>query len=553
MNRIWLMGSRRPSDGLGRTVTERARSGRRRLPAAAPSVRLRLTLTYCGTFALIGTALLALAYVLIRQSLRHQFADKLHSSMRTGRVSVPYPARLPAYRGTRWSRWMPVGPVTDNRTDPVVVAREFADRLYNALLAQTALYLIAALVAVILLALAVGWWVAGRALRPVHQMTETARRVSWHNMRERIALRGPRDEMKELADTFDALLDRLESAFISQRRFIANAAHELRTPLTIQRAAIQIGLGDGEVSPTELAEVRAELLDANRRSERLIDGLLALARSDRGLQSREPVAVRKVVAEVVDRFTAEAEARGVKIDVSGRPLTVLGDEVLVEQLVTNLVQNAIRHNEQGGLVEVSTDRTCGVLVRNTGPIVPPAELGGLFEPFRRLGQDRLYHREGAGLGLSIVASIVQAHGGRILASANPSGGLTIQIHLPVAGRSVPHEGEEPAEQERPLIELNPQQTLLSVLDATPDRDRQLPQVAPRRRRRPARHAPPPVTEGEWHLERRTTAPKELMPQQVTVPAPSRPRSTLVGRHARPNHDMTSPDRATRLARWRRNG
>jgi signal transduction histidine kinase len=552
VNRLWLMGSRRPSGPAGQVAAERSRPSRRRLRVtAAPSVRMRLTLTYCATFALIGTALLALAYVLIRQSLRHQFADKLHSSMRAGRVPVPYPARLPAYRGTRWSRWMPVGPVSDNRADPVVVAREFADRLYNALLAQTALYLVAALVAVILLALAVGWWVAGRALRPVHRMTETARRVSWHNMRERIALRGPRDEMKELADTFDALLDRLESAFTSQRRFVANAAHELRTPLTIQRAAIQIGLGDGDVTPTELAEVRAELLDANRRSERLIDGLLALARSDRGLQSREPVAVRKIVAEVVDRFTAEAEARGVKIDVSGRPLTVLGDEVLVEQLVTNLVQNAIRHNEQGGLVEVSTDRTCGVLVRNTGPIVPPAELAGLFEPFRRLGQDRLYHREGAGLGLSIVASIVQAHGGRILASANPAGGLTIQIHLPVAGRSVPHEGEEAAD-ERPLIELSQQQTLLSVLDATPDRDRQPPQVAPRRRRLPARHAQP-AHDGGQRREPAVAPPKELMPEPVTVPAPSRPRTALVGRHARPNHDMTSPDRVTRLARWRRNG
>lgn len=533
--------------------------GWRPLPRpATPSVRMRLTLTYCGSFALIGTALLALAYFLIRDSLRHQFSDKWRSSMRGGskHIPLPYPARLPTYGSGRQHNHVPLGPLSQG--DPVARARHFADHLYSALLAQTGLYLMAALVAVVLLALAVGWWVAGRALSPVHRMTATARRVSWHNLHERIALRGPHDEMKELADTFDALLDRLESAFTSQRRFVANAAHELRTPLTIQRAAIQIGLGDAEVSAAELAEVRDELLDANRRSERLIDGLLALARSDRGLHTHEPVPVRKIVAEVVDRFTAEAEARQVKIDVATRPLTVLGDAVLVEQLVTNLVQNAIRHNVPGGLVEVTTDRACGVQVSNTGPIVPPEELAGLFEPFRRLGQDRLHHREGAGLGLSIVASITQAHGGRILARANPSGGLTIAIHLPVAGRAASGDGSEPGEGGEapppPVVVADP--PLVEVLDARPSPPPAPPQRPTRgrasRRRGPDRSAAAgkPGAPAETAPAR---TPAELTPAPVTIPAPPQPRRVLTAREARLNHDMTSPERVTRLARWRRNG
>ncbi|MFF3606679.1 sensor histidine kinase [Streptomyces sp. NPDC002463] len=263
-------------------------------------------------------------------------------------------------------------------------------------------------------AVVVGWWTAGRVLRPVHDMTARARRLSERNLDERLAVRGPDDELKELGDTIDALLGRLEAAFDSQRRFIANASHELRTPLATQRAAIQIGLDDD-------CEVRQVLLDANRRSERLIDGLLLLARSERGLAEREEVRLGDVVAE---------EHAGACVVADGG--VVRGSRVLLGQLVRNLVANAVAYNVPGGDVAVRV--ADGVLtVVNTGPVVPEEDLDGLFEPFRR-GEGRDRTGPGAGLGLSIVRSIAGAHGGAVRAVARGAaegGGLVVTVTLPV--------------------------------------------------------------------------------------------------------------------------
>jgi signal transduction histidine kinase len=260
-----------------------------------------------------------------------------------------------------------------------------------------------------------GWWLAGRTLRPLGRITATARRLSLANMDERIALKGPKDELKELADTFDAMLDRLERAVTAQSRFVANASHELRTPLAIQRAAIQIGLADP--TPDRIERFRAELLEANRRTERLIDGLLVLAHSEHGLDDVEAVRFDRVVADVVAGFP--------RVTLQSQPTSVIGDPVLLTQLVTNLVDNAVRHNVPDGSVEVRVTPDGGLVVSNIGPQVPAERIPELFEPFRRMTPDRTLSADGSGLGLSIVASIARAHAMTVTARPNPGGGLTV--------------------------------------------------------------------------------------------------------------------------------
>nr|WP_312888073.1 ATP-binding protein [Nonomuraea rhodomycinica] len=270
-----------------------------------------------------------------------------------------------------------------------------------------------------LVSLAVGWLVAGRILRPVHRITATAQRLSLSTLHERIALTGPKDELKELADTFDAMLDRLERSVQAQQRFIANASHELRTPLAVQRAAIEIGL------PEDVGAIRDTLLLHNRRAEHLIDALLVLAQAEHGLDSKRPVALDQVVRLVL----AEADPDGVTVTQRVEPFVVEGDPVLLNRLLTNLLDNAVRHNHRGGTVEVTLSG--GVLtVRNTGPHVPRERFGDLFEPFRRLHTTR---GQGAGLGLSIVAAIAKAHGADVRADPNPGGGLELVVAF--AGRT----------------------------------------------------------------------------------------------------------------------
>lgn len=255
-------------------------------------------------------------------------------------------------------------------------------------------------------------------------------RLSEHNLHERIASSGPDDELKELGDTLDALLARLERAFDSQRRFIANASHELRTPLATQRAAIQIGLDDP--TPEDLVRTRQTLLDNNRRSERLIEGLLVLARSERGLAEgeREEVDLARVVAEERARHPGVEAATGL--------CTVRGNRLLLAQLVANLLANAVTYNVPGGTVDVSLVAVRGAAllkVRNTGPVVDAADIPGLFEPFRRgEGKDRM--GRGSGLGLSIVRSIAVAHGGTVTAVPGPEGGLAVTVRLPVGQSAV---------------------------------------------------------------------------------------------------------------------
>jgi signal transduction histidine kinase len=294
----------------------------------------------------------------------------------------------------------------------------------ESVLTSQRLILVAALAVIVVLAFAVCWWLTGRVLRPLHRITAAAQRLSLSTLHERLALTGPDDELRRLADTFDAMLDRLERAVDSQRRFIANASHELRTPLAVQRTALEVGLADP--SPERVRLIRAELLRNTRRSERLIDGLLQLAKGERGPDVTVPVDFGRVVADVVGQH----RDAGVTISSAVRPASVLGDEVMLAQLVVNLVQNAIRYNVPDGTVRVELTGDGTLTVVNTGPAVPPERAGELLEPFRRLHADRTGTGDGAGLGLSIVAAIARAHGGGVTVRANPGGGLTVRVGLP---------------------------------------------------------------------------------------------------------------------------
>ncbi|MDQ0942047.1 cell wall metabolism sensor histidine kinase WalK [Streptomyces sp. V1I1] len=357
------------------------------------TIRTRIALVYGGVFLVLGGVLLGIVNLLSRAGTEDEVA---------------------AIR----RRAVPALPVTDVRGVTVV---QLTDSVRHAAGQQMLIWSAFALLGTALCAVAVGWWTAGRVLRPVHAMTAKARRLSERTLHERIGASGPDDELKELGDTLDALLARLEKTFDSQRRFIANASHELRTPLATQRTAIQVGL-DESASAEELARTKTVLLDNNRRSERLIEGLLVLARSERGPAEREDVDLGEVVAEEAARYEVKAAV--------GRGGVVRGNRLLLAQLVGNLVANAVAYNVPDGTVDVAC--ADGVLtVRNTGPVVAAEDVPALFEPFRRgEGRDRM--GPGAGLGLSIVRSIADAHGGTVTAEPGPEGGLAVTVTLPVA-------------------------------------------------------------------------------------------------------------------------
>ncbi|WP_406159789.1 HAMP domain-containing histidine kinase [Streptomyces sp. NBC_01005] len=385
-----------------------------RPPAGVPHsrIRTRIALVYGGVFLILGTALLATVNLASRAGTDSQARD----IARTAAVVQP--------------GYAVNGPLITRRSLGPPTVYDLTDHVSDAAGHQLLMWSAAALLVMTACAVGVGWWTAGRVLRPVHAMTAKARRLSEHNLHERIASSGPDDELKELGDTLDALLARLERAFDSQRRFIANASHELRTPLATQRAAIQIGLDDP--TPEDLVRTRQTLLDNNRRSERLIEGLLVLARSERGLAEgeREAVDFARVVAEETARHPGVEAATGL--------CTVRGNRLLLAQLVANLLANAVTYNVPGGTVDVSlvTVRGAALLkVRNTGPVVDAADIPGLFEPFRRgEGRDRM--GRGSGLGLSIVRSIAMAHGGTVTAVPGPEGGLAVTVRLPVGQSAV---------------------------------------------------------------------------------------------------------------------
>ena len=391
-----------------------------------PTVRLRLTLLYGGLFLLAGAMLLVVNYGLVR------------SSLPPGPIQVefaPAPEGLPP-PDTHLVVGERAGPAPldtpEGRRVQTVLERsaaEFRRRTLDELVTQSA----SALAVMAVVSIAFGWVVAGRVLHPLHHITATARRLSEQNLNERIALDGPSDELKELADTFDEMLARLDAAFQSQGRFIANASHELRTPLAIQRTLVDVALADPSRGPEEMAAIGDELRAAIDRSEQLIDSLLVLARSERRVEDWRPVDLAGAAADAIVAVRPEAEARGLRIDQALGPAGACGDPPLLERAVSNLVENAVRHNVSDGWVVVTTRTEAGrarVDVANTGREIGEDDVEGLFEPFRRLERDRTRSRQGAGLGLSIVQAVVHAHGGDVRARPRVGGGLEVELVVP---------------------------------------------------------------------------------------------------------------------------
>ena len=290
-----------------------------------------------------------------------------------------------------------------------------------------------ALPVVVLLAVVGGWLIAGRLLRPLRTITATARDISASNLNRRLSLAGRDDEFAELGETLDDLFGRLESSFESQRHFVANASHELRTPLTAERTLLQVALADPDATSQTLRLACEQVLVLGDQQERLIEALLTLATSEGGIEQWEPFDLAAVAWHVVTIRREEAERRGVQVETRLAEAPATGDPRLAESLVANLVDNAIRHNSSDGRAEVSTAAAGGqatIRVRNTGAVIPPEQLGRLFQPFGRAGGERIRHTGGHGLGLAIVQAIARAHGATLTPRAQPEGGLDVEVTFP---------------------------------------------------------------------------------------------------------------------------
>ncbi|HZD69454.1 MAG TPA: HAMP domain-containing sensor histidine kinase [Actinomycetes bacterium] len=388
------------------------------------SARSRLTLLYTCLFALGGGALVLLTYLLVAHTLP------------TATTTTTEP-RIPKQIQRAIDQC--VAEAQAAGSDSVARAEQKCTKLYasgvqagasaqrRTTLNHLLTYSLLSLAGVTLLAAVAGWIAAGRILRPVHRLTAAARAASEQNLSQRIALQGPRDELRELADTFDTMLERLDRAFTSQRQFIANASHELRTPLTVMRTAIDVVLAKPQPTRDELVSMAAEVRQAVDQAERLIEALLILARNDQARALTDPLDLATVAEDALEGRTADGITTITTLDQA--PVT--GDAVLLERLVDNLLDNAERYNIAGGTVEISTtahDARSVLRVVNTGAVVPADMVERLFLPFTRL-DDRIGH-DGFGLGLTLVASIAAVHGGTVDATAVPTGGLDISVRLP---------------------------------------------------------------------------------------------------------------------------
>ena len=404
---------------------------RRWLRLPRRTVRLRLTLVYGGLFLLSGAALLAITYLLVSRSL-----PTGPVMGKAGAPSVTPPGGVSSGAVFVQARTGSCGFLTG----PLGTPAQVAARAQRCLSQQRSLELTQlltesgiALGIMTVVSIGLGWLVAGRVLRKLSTITAAARSISASSLHARLALAGPDDELKELGDTFDGLLARLEAAFGAQRQFVANASHELRTPLARQRTLIEVALAAPEPSIAALQDVCGRVLATGEQQERLIEALLTLARSQRGLDRREAIDLAAITGDVLLARQREAELRGLTVATTLRPAPALGDARLAERLAANLVDNAVRHNVARGTIGVSTGTRAGhavLSVWNTGPVIPPDQVGRLFQPFQRSAADRT--GDGLGLGLSIVAAIAEAHGAWLQANALIGGGLVIQAGLPQA-------------------------------------------------------------------------------------------------------------------------
>jgi signal transduction histidine kinase len=399
-------------------LTDRITMSRSRLRLPQHTMRLRLTVLYSLLFLATGAGLLAITYLLMRSP--------------NGEIAEIDSALLPRPVPDRPAKPLPYQLVLKERQLRAQALATHAAEMHELVTnSGIALAIMAAL------AVALGWLVAGRMLRPLRTMTTATQRISEHNLHERLALSGPADEIKDLADTIDGLLHRLEGAFDAQRHFVANAAHELRTPLTLNRALLEVTLADPDATVGALRAMGHELIACGEQQEQLIEALLTLATSARGLDQHEPFDLSDVTTEVLQGPHPEIAQLGLDVQTTNTSAPAIGDPRLAKRLVANLVDNAVRHNVIGGHIAVATRTESGhavVTIANSGPIIPEDDIDRLFQPFQRLHTDRANYPNGHGLGLSIVQSIAAAHGAALSARSRPDGGLHIEARFPPVPR-----------------------------------------------------------------------------------------------------------------------
>jgi signal transduction histidine kinase len=392
----------------------------------ARTIRLRLTLIYGGVFLVSSVAMLTVGYLLVRQHLAHRHSFHAEAF---GLSPALYHSLFGQYRALFGHQPVPAG-------EDVRAFQAGYHQAVDATLHRLLLEYGAALVGMTGISVALGWWMAGRALSPLRAIIAAAQRVSGENLGERIALQGPEDELKELADTFDGMLLRLERAFASQRHFVANASHELRTPLAIMRTEIDVALADPQADAGDLRVMGEAVRETVDRTEALIEALLFLARSESVTRTAETVDLAELAAGCITDLHRAADQAQIRITSDLGPAPTAGDPALLERMLANLIQNAIAYNLPGGSLMIATWTRAGraeLLVRNDGPVIDPAEVGSLTQPFRRLARTG----GGFGLGLSIVASVVEVHAGKLELTAPAGGGLQAHVSLAAAPEAQP--------------------------------------------------------------------------------------------------------------------
>jgi signal transduction histidine kinase len=392
------------------------------------SIRLRLAALLTALFVLLGGTLLGVSYALVRSNLTvdpRQLAET--AAERLGLAgSSGEPPHSPSEALGRSADGGGSPSAAEHRRF-VAQIEAVQEELADDALRELTLQYLAIVAAMAVLSGVLGWFVSGRVLRPMSEITATARRVSKESLHERIALEGPDDELKQLADTFDSMLGRLEAGFERERAFVTNASHELRTPLSVIRTEADVTLADEADDPEALRRSLAVVREAGERSERLIDALLTLARADSDERPRIEVDLSDVVRELTD----ETGLDGPRLDLDLRPARVLGDRQLLRTMAANLIDNAVRHNSADGWIEIRTDsdgQEARLEISNSGAQITAEEAASLTEPFRQLGTART--GAGVGLGLSIAASVAQAHGGHVAIDPLERGGLRVSIALP---------------------------------------------------------------------------------------------------------------------------
>ena len=373
------------------------------------TVRWRLTLVYSLVFLVCGAGLLALTYWL--------FANFAYS-----------PPKQPF--------------------NPVMVRVEYAMSVQRARgLGRLQTYSEIALAVMALVSVGLGWLLAGRVLAPLRTITATAERISDANLHERLAMRGPNDELRQLADTIDRLLERLQAAFEAQRQFVANASHEMRTPLAMMRTTLDVAVAKPGAVPAQTRELDAELRVDLSHADRLLESFLSLARAQSGqLGEVTQVALEPLITAALAARAERIADRQLTVQTQLASVQIPGSQTLLERMIENVIENAVRHSQPGGSIEITLtphpEGQARLTVDTGGPVLDPQAVGQLAAPFKRLGGDRIGSQHGHGLGLSIVAAIAAAHEGRLELLARPQGGLSVQLTLPFA--TVPQPEPVPA-------------------------------------------------------------------------------------------------------------